>query len=119
MYLIRKNVVILSIDCDGALLKSAYIESIKKQTQSSKGKSIIGKLLEEPIIEYPNNYQIQEIYNRSIKNSLQLSGKLSAVQINESKNDVFNKLKNEKINRNWPLISLTQNMLIPNKTNKY
>lgn len=91
----------------------ALISRVKKYLLTPEGKSAIGKLIEEPKIEYPDDEKIKNIYNNNLSNTLQDSDFLNNSQIEDLKKEVLIHLQNERNNRNWALISLIQSMLIP------
>ena len=126
----QKDMIIIGIDLWSTILKTAYL-SMKKLDKSSKAelealisrvkkylltpewKSAIGKLIEEPKIEYPDDEKIKNIYNNNLSNALQDSDSLNNSQIEDLKKEVLIHLQNERNNRNLALISLIQSMFIP------
>lgn len=119
----KNKLIILSIDRGSTIIKAAYtdtkdkmknyISSIQKLLLSEEGKSIIGKLIEEPKIEYPDENKINDIYQCALANELQGSDKLNEAQINELKKEVLKNIINERSNKNWKLISTIQSMINP------
>ena len=72
----------------------ALISRVKKYLLTPEGKSAIGKLIEEPKIEYPDDEKIKNIYNNNLSNALQDSDSLNNSQIEDLKKEVLIHLQN-------------------------
>lgn len=80
-----------------------YIENLKKRLKDNSpidNTAIIGNLVEEPAIAIPKDL----IINKPSINQLQNTIELNAIEINEIRKKVYEKLKDDKCRENWKFV---------------
>ena len=114
------NVIILSVEKGTTIIKIAflstdfgdddkskyqsYVNDLKGKFETSFGKSIVGNLVEEPLLNVPSDEQVKEILKNPSLNLLQNTIDFNKIEINEIKEKVIKNLQNDKDKENWNFI---------------
>ncbi|KAK8848010.1 hypothetical protein M9Y10_019062 [Tritrichomonas musculus] len=119
--LLGDEIVILGVEKGCTLLKIAFLQikklgkkaidkvknfvsDIKTKLKSTVGKSVIGNLVDEPLINVPDNQKIQEEYNKPSLNLLQNTYELNEIELEDIKEEVLSNLHKEKTKKNWKFL---------------
>ncbi|KAK8841544.1 hypothetical protein M9Y10_027166 [Tritrichomonas musculus] len=118
----EEGAVILNVDHGCTILKIAFlsikklsqkvvdkfhnlVSSLKNKFKSTIGKPVVGNLVEDPSITFPDDEKIMKNYNQKASvNLLQNISELSEIDLDTMKEEVLSTLHKEKVKKNWQFL---------------